>query len=85
MAGASSLKFRVFNIGSALGMVPGMSVIVLMTYQLQVAMRRPTWTNILEFSIYLALAVGALLFLKKALGIRRRSAPASGDPAVDKD
>ncbi len=58
VAGASSLKFQVFNIGSAMGMVPGMSVIVLMTYQLQTAMRRPTLSNIMELVVYLSVAFG---------------------------
>lgn len=85
VAGASSLKFHVFNLGSALGMTPGMSVIVLMTYQLQIAMSQPGWSSFLKFSFYLSLALGLALFLKKALGIRRKSASRLDSSNEEKD
>ncbi len=66
VAGVSGLRFAVFMIGSAIGLVPGVAVVVLATRQFVVALRNPGWDTWLVF-IAIAAVVGGLL-----VWVRRR-------------
>lgn len=70
VAGASQLKLRDFNLGTLWGMAPGMAGVVLLTHRLNVAVADPGWGNVLIFALVLALVVGAVVFVRRALARR---------------
>lgn len=73
VAGASRLPFRVFNLGTLAGMIPGMSILVFMTRQLESTIREPSWVNISALFLVLILVVTAVLFIRKRMGKQSRS------------
>lgn len=70
VAGASHLRFRIFNLGTFLGMAPGMAGVVLLTNQLNEAVTNPGWGSILTFLVVLLIVGGIILFIRHALGSR---------------
>ena len=75
VAGASHLKFRVFNLGTLLGMAPGMAAVVLLTHQLNSAINQPGWGTALGFAVAVALIGSAVLFVRHALTSRSSASP----------
>lgn len=71
VAGASQLKFRNFNLGTLLGMVPGMAGVVLLTHRLNIAVSDPDWWNVAIFVLVCALIVGAVYFIRRTLSGRK--------------
>ena len=75
VAGASHLKFRVFNLGTLLGMAPGMAAVVLLTHQLNSAINQPGWGTAMGFAVAVTLIGGAVLFVRHALVSRSSASP----------
>ncbi len=73
-AGASHLRFGVFNLGTLLGMAPGMAGVVLLTNQLNEAVSDPGWGSILGFLAVLLVVGGGVFFIRRALGSRTSGA-----------
>jgi len=72
VAGASQLRFRVFTLGNVLGMLPGMSAVILLTHQLNAAITNPGWDTILGFAAVFLAVGGAVIFIRRALRARSR-------------
>lgn len=68
VAGASHLKFKQYLIGTVLGMAPGMSAVVLLADRAEAAARDPRLENLLTLAAVLAAIVGAVIYLRHALG-----------------
>jgi len=66
-AGSSHLSARVFNLGSLLGMAPGMLGVVLLADVTQKAVRQPDPWNLSLFVLSMAAFIGAVLFVRRAL------------------
>lgn len=69
-AGSSHLGVKVFNLGSLLGMAPGMLGVVLLADVTQTAVRQPDPWNLGLFALVTAAFIGAVWFVRRAL--RRR-------------
>ncbi len=69
-AGSSHLGVKVFNLGSLLGMAPGMLGVVLLADVTQTAVRQPDAWNLGLFAVVTAVFIGAVWFVRRAL--RRR-------------
>lgn len=68
VAGASHMRFRDYFIGSAIGLIPGLLIIILFGQQLQATLARPSWFNLVVLiGIILAVLV-ALLLLRRPIG-----------------
>ncbi|MFU8847289.1 MAG: VTT domain-containing protein [Opitutales bacterium] len=65
VAGASGLRFRIYMIGSAIGMLPGLVTVVLATNHLQKAVTDPNWESWLIFFALVGLILGIFLWAKK--------------------
>jgi uncharacterized membrane protein YdjX (TVP38/TMEM64 family) len=65
VAGVSGLRFRVFMIGSAIGMLPGLAAVVLATNHFQKAIENPNWATWLVFLILAGSIIGIILWAKK--------------------
>jgi len=65
VAGVSGLRFRVFMIGSAIGMLPGLVAVVLATNHFQKAIKNPEWHNWLIFFLLVGAILGLLAWAKK--------------------
>lgn len=65
VAGVSGLRFRVFMIGSAIGMLPGLVAVVLATNHFQKAIKNPEWHNWLIFFLLLGAIMGLFVWAKK--------------------
>ena len=76
-AGALKLSLRSFNLGTLVGMLPGMSAVVLLTHQMGAAVDRPEWDTIAGFLATFAAVGGAIYFIRRALAARRAAPAAS--------
>ncbi|HKK17628.1 MAG TPA: VTT domain-containing protein [Opitutales bacterium] len=65
VAGVSGLRFRVFMIGSAIGMLPGLVAVVLATNHFQRAIENPNPRTWLVFLLLAGLILGSVLWAKK--------------------
>lgn len=70
VAGASHLRFSVFNLGTILGMLPGMVAVVLLAGQVRAVVRDPGWGNVGLLVLVAALLVGGLYALRRSLRSR---------------
>lgn len=66
-AGVSNLRFRVFMIGSAIGLLPGVLGVVLFTRQFLVAVTDPGWKTWLTLGLVVAALGGAAWWIRKRL------------------
>jgi uncharacterized membrane protein YdjX (TVP38/TMEM64 family) len=71
VAGASHLRFRIFNLGSLLGMAPGMFAVVLLASQVQAVITDPSGWAVAGLVLTAMAIAGALFFLRRALRSRR--------------
>ena len=67
LAGASKLKFKDYLAGSALGMIPGMVVVIFLADRAGAVVRRPDWDTVILFAVALSILVGGLFYIKKGL------------------
>ncbi len=67
LAGASKLKFKDYLAGSALGMIPGMVVVIFLVDRAGAVVRRPDWDTVILFAVALSILVGGLFYIKKGL------------------
>ena len=68
VAGISGLSFRVFMIGSAIGLLPGLAAVILVSSRFVEALENPDWKNWIIFGV-LALAAGAgVWWIRKRFG-----------------
>lgn len=65
VAGVSGLRFRVYMIGSAIGMLPGLVTVVLATNHFQKAIKNPAWDTWLVFFLLVGLILGIFLWVRK--------------------
>ncbi len=65
VAGVSGLRFRVYMIGTAIGMLPGLVAVVLTTNHFQKAIENPTPHTWLIFLALAGLVLGTVLWAKK--------------------
>ncbi len=70
VAGASLLRFRTFNLGTLLGMAPGMTGVVLLTHQLNEAVTDPGWGNSIAFITAFLIVGGVIYSIRRALRSR---------------
>lgn len=81
VAGASHLKFSTFNLGSVVGMTPGMLGVVLLTTGVESVLREPSWTSVAWLVAIVVVVVGGLYLIRRALGSRRARRAATDDVA----
>ncbi|WP_396261721.1 VTT domain-containing protein [Haloferula sp. A504] len=67
VAGISGLRFSVFMIGSAIGLVPGIAAVTFATGRFLEAIRNPSPTAWLVFSLTLAAIAGTALWLRRKI------------------
>lgn len=67
VAGVSNLRFRVFMIGSAIGLLPGVLGVVLFTRQFLAAINDPGWRTWLTLAAVAAVLGGAAWWIRKRL------------------
>jgi len=65
VAGISKLKFRIFAIGSIVGMLPGMLGVVLVTHQARNAVTDPNWQTWAMLAGVIVLFAGSIYAVKK--------------------
>jgi len=65
VAGVSGLRFRIFMLGSALGMLPGVVAVVLATTYFKRAVQEPAWDHWLPFILLAALIIGLAVWVRK--------------------
>jgi uncharacterized membrane protein YdjX (TVP38/TMEM64 family) len=65
VAGVSGLRFRVFMLGSAIGMLPGIVAIVLATTHFKKAIEEPGWDHWLLFALLAGLILGLAFWIRK--------------------
>ncbi|MGB6220780.1 VTT domain-containing protein [Haloferula sp.] len=65
VAGISSIRFSVFMIGSAIGLLPGVAAVTLATRRFVMAIEDPGLGNWLWFAAFLAVIAGVSWWLKK--------------------
>lgn len=70
VAGASGIRFRIFNLGTLVGMAPGMLVVVLLANQLRLAFLAPGWGTILGFAALLLGIFGVVYYVRRVLASR---------------
>lgn len=70
VAGSSHMSARIFNLGSILGMAPGMFVVVLLAELTKDAVREPNAVNVVSLLVLVLFFLGAVVFARRA--IRKR-------------
>lgn len=73
-AGSSHLPFGVFNLGTLVGMAPGMLAGVLLAERTVAAVRHPDATTLTTLGLVLVAVIGAVWFIRRSLRRRRASA-----------
>ena len=68
VAGASHMRFWDYFIGSAIGLIPGLLIIILFGQQLQATLMRPSWVNFAALIGIILLVLIALLLLRRPIG-----------------
>lgn len=65
VAGVSGLRFSVYMLGSAIGMLPGIIAVVLITNHFQNAIENPSWESWLALALIVGLALGLFGWIRK--------------------
>lgn len=70
VAGASSLKFRHYMIGSLIGLIPGIGALTLFSGNLWSALKNPSWKSLLITAAFAAVILVSVLLMRRWLRSR---------------